>query len=88
VRWKINTYCAQLLQRAGTTQVFLLPVKQDLDSWSDLRTFARADGPLARLAAFLLHSAAAAGDRVRQFVSFASRQIRISQQMPPPAFAA
>jgi glycosyltransferase A (GT-A) superfamily protein (DUF2064 family) len=88
VRWKRNTDCAQLLQRAGTAQVFLLPVKHDLDSWSDLRIFARADGPLARLAAFLLNSVATASDRARQFVSVASRQIRIRQQMPPPAFAA
>jgi glycosyltransferase A (GT-A) superfamily protein (DUF2064 family) len=87
VRWKRNTDCAQLFHRAGATQVFLLPVKQDLDSWSDLRMFARADHALARLAAFLLNSVATAGERARQFVSVASRQIRISQQMPPPAFA-
>ena len=36
VRWKRNTDCAQLLHRAGAAQVFLLPVKHDLDSWSDL----------------------------------------------------
>ena len=88
VRWKRNTDCAQLLQRAGAGRVFLLPVKHDLDSWSDLRIFARAGGPLARLAAFLLNSVATAGDRARQFVSVAFRQIRIRQQMPPPAFAA
>jgi glycosyltransferase A (GT-A) superfamily protein (DUF2064 family) len=87
VRWKRNTDCAQLLQRAGAGQVFLLPVKHDLDSWSDLRIFARADGPLARLAAFLLNSVSPVGDRARRFVSVASRQIRISQQMPPPAFS-
>jgi uncharacterized protein len=87
VRWKRNTDCAQLLQRAGVAQVFLLPVKQDLDSWSDIRIFARANGPLARLAAFLLNSAATAGDRARHSVSVALRQLRIRQQMPPPAFA-
>jgi glycosyltransferase A (GT-A) superfamily protein (DUF2064 family) len=87
VRWKRNTDCAQLLRRAGTARVFLLPVKHDLDSWSDLRIFARADGPLARLAAFLLNSVATAGDRARHFVSVALRQYRIRQQMPPPAFA-
>lgn len=87
VRWKKNTDCAQLLQRAGTAQVFLLPVKHDLDSWSDLRIFARAHGPLARLAAFLLNSVATASDRAFHFVSVASRQIRIRQQIPPPAFA-
>jgi hypothetical protein len=50
--------------------------------------FARADNALARLAAFLLATATTVTDRVRQFVSVASRHIRISQQMPPPAFAA
>jgi glycosyltransferase A (GT-A) superfamily protein (DUF2064 family) len=88
VRWKRNTDCAQLLHRAGAARVFLLPVKQDLDSWSDLRMFARADHALARLAAFLLDNAAAAGERARQFVSVAVRHLRISQQIPPPAFAA
>ena len=89
VRWKRNTDCAQLLQRAGAGQAFLLPMKHDLDSWSDLRIFARADSALARLAAFVANSVAAgAGDRARLFVSVAFRQIRIRQQMPPPAFAA
>jgi len=88
VRWERNTDCGQLLQRAGATQVFLLAVKHDLDSWSDLRIFARADSALARLAAFVLNSvAAAAGDRARQIMSVAFRRIRIRQQMPPPAFA-
>jgi glycosyltransferase A (GT-A) superfamily protein (DUF2064 family) len=88
VRWKRNTDCAQLRQRAGSPQVFLLPVKHDLDSWSDLRMFARAGEPLARLAAFLLICFTTVGDRARLFVSVVSRHIRISQQMPPPAFPA
>jgi glycosyltransferase A (GT-A) superfamily protein (DUF2064 family) len=88
VRWKQNTDCAQLRRRVGAAQVFLLPVKHDLDSWSDLRMFARADGALARLAAFLLGCTTTAGDRARLFVSVVSRHLRISQQMPPPAWAA
>ncbi|HEY2139011.1 MAG TPA: DUF2064 domain-containing protein, partial [Chthoniobacterales bacterium] len=88
VRWKQNTDCAQLRRRAGTAQAFLLPVKHDLDSWSDLRMFARTGDPMARLAAFLMQGTTTAGRRARLFVSVLSRHIRISQQMPPPAFAA
>jgi 2-phospho-L-lactate guanylyltransferase (CobY/MobA/RfbA family) len=88
VRWKRNTDCAELRRRGGAAQVFLLTVKHDLDSWSDLRLFAGRDDVLAGLAAFLLASVRSAAQRTRQFVSFASRHIRISQQMPPPAVVA
>src|SRR5205814_4568355 len=43
VRWKQNTDCAELLRRGGLEHVFLLPVKHDLDSWTDLRLFARTN---------------------------------------------
>ena len=88
IRWKRNTDCAQLRQRCGENDVFLLPVKQDLDSWCDLRLLARADGALARLAAYLLARVSISGNWISEFVSAASRHIRISQQMPPPAFVA
>jgi hypothetical protein len=89
VRWKQNTDCRELVRRAGAEHVFLLPVKHDLDSWNDVRLFARADHALGRLAAFLLSCVATAGSRTRNvFVSLASGQIRVRQQMPPPAFAA
>src|SRR5205085_4082158 len=54
VRWKRNTDCAQLRRRCHAADVFLLPVKHDLDSWNDLRIFARGENAPARLAAFLL----------------------------------
>jgi hypothetical protein len=88
VRWKQNTDCAQLRRRCGTARVFLLPVKQDLDSWADIRIFARSGDPLARLARFLLGVISASRVRLIHFVSIASQQMRVRQQMPPPAFAA
>ena len=88
IRWKQNTDCAQLRQRGGAAQVFLLPVKHDLDSWSDLRLFAHSHEPLARLAAFVLRVVTLTSVRLVQFVSIVSQRIRIRQQIPPPAFAA
>jgi glycosyltransferase A (GT-A) superfamily protein (DUF2064 family) len=88
IRWKKNTDCAELSQRAGAADVFLLPVKHDLDSWNDVRLFAHAGHTLARLAAFLLGCATTVGDGARLFASAISRHTRISQQMPPPAFVA
>ena len=88
VRWKQNTDCAQLRRRCGAAQVFLLPVKHDLDSWADVLIFARSGDPLARLATFLLGLISVARTRLFHFVSIASQQMRVRQQMPPPAFAA
>jgi glycosyltransferase A (GT-A) superfamily protein (DUF2064 family) len=88
VRWKQNTDCAQLLERAGVARVFLLPVKQDLDSWSDVRIFARSGDLLARLALFFLGLFSISHGRLAPIVSFAAQHMRIRQQMPPPAFAA
>jgi glycosyltransferase A (GT-A) superfamily protein (DUF2064 family) len=88
VRWKQNTDCAQLRERCGDEHVFLLPVKHDLDSWADVRIFARTDDPLARLALFLLGAICAPPSRLVRFVSIACQRMRVRQQMPPPAFAA
>jgi hypothetical protein len=88
VRWKRNTDCAELVERGGTEHVFLLPVKQDLDSWTDLRIFARTADPRAYLAAFLLSLVGPVQARLVRFVSILSQEMRVRQQMPPPAFAA
>jgi glycosyltransferase A (GT-A) superfamily protein (DUF2064 family) len=88
VRWKQNTDCAQLRDCCGDEHVFLLPVKHDLDSWADVRIFARSGDPLARLALFLLGLVCVARTRLVHFVSSASQKMRVRQQMPPPAFAA
>ena len=88
IRWKRNTDCRQLQQRAGAVNVYLLPIKHDLDSWNDVRLFARSGDRLARFATSLLKSLCATAVDVSQLVSLASRRLRIRQQMPPPAFAA
>jgi glycosyltransferase A (GT-A) superfamily protein (DUF2064 family) len=88
VSWKRNTDCAQLRARCQPTDILLLAIRLDLDSRSDLRLFARGDDRLARLAAFLVSGADAIAVGVVNFVSLASQQMRVRQQMPPPAFAA
>lgn len=87
VRWNRNTDCDQLRRRCGEEHVFLLPVKHDLDSWDDVRIFARSGDSLALLAMFLLGIIYAARARLVCFVSIAAQQMRVRQQMPPPAFA-
>jgi glycosyltransferase A (GT-A) superfamily protein (DUF2064 family) len=87
VQWRRHTDCAQLRDRCRPSEVCLLAVKQDLDSWADLRLFARSGDLLARLASFLLRIVCAAGAALSHFVDLASQRIRIRQQMPPPAFA-
>lgn len=88
VRWKQDTDCAQLRDRCGKEQLFLLPVKHDLDSWADVRIFACGDDPLARLATFLLEVICGTHPLIVHFVSIATQQMRVRQQIPPPAFAA
>ena len=88
VRWKQNTDCAELRDRCGEEHLFLLPVKHDLDSWADVQILARGGDPMARLALFLVDVICGARSRLVHFVSLASQQMRVRQQMQPPAFAA
>ena len=88
VRWKRNTDCAQLRRRCHAADVFLLAVKHDLDSWNDLRIFARGENAPARLAAFILDVICVVGTGIVEFFNLASQQMRVRQQMPPPALAA
>nr|HYJ04207.1 hypothetical protein [Chthoniobacterales bacterium] len=74
--------------RCGDGHLFLLPVKHDIDSWADVRVFAGRDDLLARLAAFLLAVICGVPARLTHFVSIATQQMRVRQQMPPPALAA
>jgi glycosyltransferase A (GT-A) superfamily protein (DUF2064 family) len=87
VRWKRHTDCAQLHDRCRPSEVFLLPIKHELDSWADLQLFARCGDPLARLASFLLNAVCGFGLAVTYFVDLAWQRVRVRQQMPPPAFA-
>ena len=86
VRWKRHTDCAQLRDRCLPSEVFLLPIKHELDSWADLQLFARCGDPLARLASFLLNAVCGLGIAVTYFVDLAWQRVRIRQQIPPPAF--
>lgn len=87
VRWKRHTDCAQLRDRCLPSEVGLLPLKHELDSWADIRLFARCGDPLARLAAFLLNAVCGLDVAVTHFVDLAWHRVRVRQQMPPPAFA-
>ena len=88
VRWKRHTDCAQLRDRCLSSEVWLLPLKHELDSWADIRLFARCGDPLARLASFLLRVVCGLDVAVTYFVDLALQRIRVRQQIPPPAFAA
>jgi hypothetical protein len=87
VRWKRHTDCAQLRDRCQLSEVGLLPVKHELDSWADLRLFARCGDPLARLASFILRVVCGLDIAITHFVDLASQRVRVRQQIPPPAFA-
>lgn len=87
VRWKRHTDCAQLRDRCRPSQVCLLPVKHELDSWADVRLFARCGDPLAGLASFLLGVVCGLGIAITHFVDLASQRVRVRHQIPPPAFA-
>jgi uncharacterized protein len=87
VRWKRHTDCAQLRDRCRLSEVCLLSVKHELDSWADVRLFARSGDPLARLASFLLRVVCGLDIAVAHFVDLALQRVRVRQQIPPPAVA-
>lgn len=87
VRWKRHTDCAQLRDRCQPADVCLLSVKHELDSWADVRLFARCGDHLARLASFLLRVVCGLNIAVAHFVDLALQRVRVRQQIPPPAFA-
>ena len=88
VRWKRHTDCAQLRDRCLSSEIYCLPLKHELDSWADIRIFARGGDPLARLASFLVRVLDGLEIALTQFVHLALQRVRVRQQMPPPAFAA
>ncbi len=87
VRWRRHTDCAQLRDRYLPSEVWLLSVKYELDSWADIRLFARCGDPLARLASFLLRVLCGLNAVVTLFVDLALQRVRVRRQMPPPVFA-
>lgn len=84
IRWKRNTDCMELVTRAGASAVALLPIKHDIDSWADVRLFARLGSPLSSLAAFLVRVVGAVSSAVVHFVDLAAHFVRVRRQMPPP----
>jgi glycosyltransferase A (GT-A) superfamily protein (DUF2064 family) len=87
IRWKRNTDCRQLVERAGG-DVLLLPIKQDVDSWRDLSLLARSSLKLGRLVRLFLDRLVSLGrDRFEVLVDLARKAIRVRQQMPPPVLA-
>jgi glycosyltransferase A (GT-A) superfamily protein (DUF2064 family) len=87
IRWNQNSDCAQLRDRCGIAHVLLLSVKHDVDSWADVRLFARGGDRLARLAAFLVRVICDPSSALIHLFDIAAQQVRVRQQMPPPAFA-
>jgi hypothetical protein len=87
VRWQRHTDCGQLRDRCLPSEVFLLPRKHELDSWADVRLFARCGDPLAQLASFLLNVVCGLDVALNHFVDLALQRARVRQQMPPPAFS-
>lgn len=99
VQWRQNTDCAQLVARVEGSfagdggiipplQVALLAVKQDLDSWADVRLLARSADWAGRIAAYLLTFVGLLAQMRGPFVDLAARAVRVRGQMPPPNLAA
>ena len=87
IRWKRNTDCAQLGDRCDAGEVFLLRVKQDVDSWADLKLLARGGDRLGQIAARLLRSSSGFAHSLNGFVDLAAAHLRVRWQMPPPRLA-
>jgi len=89
IQWKRNTDCEQLQDRCAKRQVLLLPVKQDLDSWFDLRILALASDGFGKLiCSFFILICSFSERRSALFVDAARRKMRSRWQLPPPAFVA
>jgi glycosyltransferase A (GT-A) superfamily protein (DUF2064 family) len=89
IQWKRNTDCEQLQHRCADRQVFLLPIKQDLDSWFDLRILALASDGFGKLIRFFFILICSLSERRSAlFVDAARRKMRTRWQLPPPAFVA
>jgi 2-phospho-L-lactate guanylyltransferase (CobY/MobA/RfbA family) len=85
IRWRQNTDCAQLRDRCAAADVSLLAVKQDLDSWADLRLLARGGDWAARIASRLVSFVSEFAQARGYFVDLAAGRVRVRGQMPPPA---
>lgn len=90
VRWQRDTDFAELRGRVAPGAAAVLGVKQDLDTWADLRLLARSDAVTARwreLAARLLAACQDFTDALRNAaprVDSFRRARRLRWQLPPP----
>ena len=85
IEWNRDGDCAQLGGRVAPQDVSFLPVKQDVDSWADVRLLARTGHRLAAFVVRLVHAGECAHDL---FVDLTAHAARVRGQMPPPLFAA
>ena len=84
IQWNRDSDCAQLSGRVASHDFSLLPVKQDVDSWADVRLLARAGHHLATFVVRLLQLGKCAHDF---FVDLTAHAARVRGQMPPPLLA-
>jgi glycosyltransferase A (GT-A) superfamily protein (DUF2064 family) len=84
IQWNRDSDCAQLGGRVAPHDVAFLSVKQDVDSWADVRLLARTGHRLAAFVVRHLHLGKCAHDL---FVDLTAHAARVRGQMPPPLFA-
>ncbi len=85
IRWNRDSDRAQLSGRVGAGETTFLPVKQDIDTWADVRLLARSGH---RLAECLLQFFQPEKSTHEFFVDLTAQRTRVRGQRPPPALAA
>lgn len=86
VRWRENRDCDQLKARVPASELYLLPVKQDLDDLADLQLLSRSRSSWGPIAEQLLRQVERLGDSPFEAVPPprpAAREV-ITWQRPPP----
>lgn len=85
VRWNRDGDRTQLSGRVAADEVSFLSVKQDVDSWADVRLLARAGNQMAAFILMLFRLGKSVHDF---FVDLAAQALRVRGQRPPPFAAA
>lgn len=85
IRWKRDSDRVQLSARVAAHEAAFLRVKQDIDTWADVRLLARCGH---RLAAFVVAFFRAGKSAYEFFVDLTAQDVRVRGQMPPPVVAA
>ena len=84
VQWQRNTDFEELLRRFGVENCWQLPVKLDLDTWSDLRLLARSPSRCREVAANLLRLFWSHSFYRSARFELRAKEQRIRWQLPPP----